>query len=236
MTTVAFRSDNQIVAPILDPSPMPTWIPLLIGLALIPFLLTMVTSFAKFVIVGGLLRQAMGTPQIPPTSVITGLAIILSFQTMSPVIEQAYAAYQAEDGEVNPERLFDVIHDPLLEFLRTNASQEDLAALESMRRPPEASDSAEGDQVATRIQKARHLFTVVAPAFVLTEIGEAFLIGVYLFIPFLIIDLVVSNILLAMGMHMLTPLTISLPIKILLFVCIDGWSLVLGGLIAGYAP
>lgn len=231
------------VAPVTqDENSMVVWVSVLIGLALLPFLLTMVTSFAKFAIVGGLLRQAMGTPQIPPTSVITGLAMILSLHVMSPVIDAAYTRYRTHEGAFDSGVLFDAIHEPLLGFLQANTSQSDHELFLAMSRTTNTSENESGSepgQATTaeddRLAKAKDLLTVAAPAFVLTELAEAFLIGVYLFIPFLVIDLVVSNVLLAMGMHMLTPLTISLPLKVLLFVCIDGWSLVLHGVVSGYS-
>lgn len=256
---------------------MITWVGILIAMGLMPFVFTMITSFAKLVVVGGLLRQAMGTPQIPPTSVITGLALILTVHIMSPVILDAYATFEVEvdrqeavlfEGRDEAIRAGNAMVVPLgvlsplvprawaalrLDLERMSVSEVRLVriAVDSAEAPLAAflrkhTDVRNRDLFRGLLQRlgARtlpeeggrfELVAVYAPAFLLTELTEAFQIGFLIFVPFLVIDLVVSNLLLAMGMHMLSPTTISLPLKLLLFVLIDGWSLVLRGIVLGYA-
>lgn len=217
---------------------MVTWVGILIAMGLMPFVFTMITSFAKLVIVGGILRQAMGTPQIPPTSVITGLALILTVHIMSPVALQAWAGYQAEVAlqgetveEVDRVRMAVVAAEaPMSEFLERHTDVRNVELFRGLLRRLSARSGTMPPQ-----NKRFELVTVYAPAFLLTELTEAFQIGFLIFVPFLVIDLVVSNLLLAMGMHMLSPTTVSLPLKLLLFVLIDGWSLVLRGIVLGYA-
>lgn len=223
---------------------------LLVAMALAPFLLSMVTSFAKLVIVGGLLRQGLGTQQVPPTSVITGLALILTIHIMSPVARQAYDAYQAREAAIaDPEqpteaekslimsrRLesgFIAASTALHAFLEKHAHAENVQLFEGLRlRLSGGVDVAAGAQEVWRgwIQ----LMTILAPAFLLSELTEAFQIGFLLLVPFLIIELVVSNIMLALGMMMMNPQVITLPLKLLLFVLIDGWRLILEGIVIGY--
>ena len=210
---------------------------LLAGLALLPFLLIMVTSFVKVAVVLSLLRTAIGAQQVPPSQVITGLAIVLSAYIMAPVATQTYDIVQPILAEIEqgaaPKTMTSYLGRakeagaPLKGFLVKHAdlAERDLLyelALE-MRAPQEREGLANDD------------FLVLAPAFMLTELKEAFVIGFLLFIPFLIVDLVVANILLSLGMHMLNPTTVSLPFKLLLFVLVDGWYLVVKGLILGYA-
>lgn len=228
----------------MDSSHLANWVGILAALAIIPFVLTMVTSFAKLVIVFGLIRQALGTQQIPPNIVITGLSLILTIHVMYPVAERMVAAYaqtaEAEDGSVG--RALAAAEGPMSEFLVANSSERNRALFRNLRAKLGA---GQGDQLETvaadmgvspdAARRGVDTITILAPAFVLTELVEAFQIGFLIFVPFLIIDLVVSNILLAMGMHMMSPITISLPLKLLLFVLIDGWDVILTGLVLGYA-
>ena len=235
-----------------------TWLLLLVVMALMPFVLTMVTSFAKLVVVGGIVRQAIGTPQIPPTSVLTGLALILSVHIMSPVLVQAWGEFQdlaerepvavTKDGDPTMDRArlaARSTEEPMRRFLEQHSSAGNVDLFRNLRKrlyhaaqrrsaeagtePPRTIDL--GEPTANRLFE---LATVYAPAFILTELTEAFQIGFLIFVPFLVIDLVVSNLLLAMGMHMLSPVTVSLPLKLLLFVLIDGWTLILQGIVLGY--
>jgi len=225
------------------------WIGILAALAIIPFVLTMVTSFAKLVIVFGLIRQALGTPQIPPNVVITGLSLILTVHVMYPRAEEAIARYEslpapaeeASFGTVG--RAMEAAEGPMTDFLERNSTERNRALFRNLRTrlrdgggDDEIRDAAERAGMAPEaVQRAVDTLTVLAPAFVLTELTEAFQIGFLIFVPFLIIDLVVGNILLAMGMHMMSPITISLPLKLLLFVLVDGWETILTGLVLGYA-
>jgi type III secretion protein R len=225
-------------------------------MSIVPFVLTLTTSFAKFVIVLGLIRQALGTQQTPPNMIITGIALILTIHVMWPVGEQAYANYQrleAEAPAVDPTgqdsvsfdrvvRAIRAVHSPMHDFLVKHSDPiyvEQFASLDGqLDANPEAGESTLRSDLKKRYPEAAAAIDdliVYAPAFLLSELTEAFQIGFLIFVPFLVIDLVVGNVLLAMGMQMLTPQTIALPLKLLLFVVIDGWRLVLTGLVSGYA-
>lgn len=205
-------------------------------LALLPFLLIMVTSFVKVAVVLSLLRTAIGAQSVPPNQVITGLAIVLSIYIMAPVGMQIYdevapTVEQFEQSDTRPG--FDEYRDlaartaePLRAFLSKHAhavEKELLFDLAIELRPPEQRD-----------QVGRDDLIILIPAFVVSELKEAFTIGFILFVPFIVIDMVIANILLSLGMHMLSPTTISLPFKLLLFVLVDGWFLVVKGLVLGY--
>ncbi len=209
------------------------------AMALVPFVLIMVTSFVKIAVVLSIVRQAIGTQQIPPTQVITGLAIILTVYIMMPVGLEIYHNSQSVilkemPGGFNMEsingqqlmRLGREAQEPMKEFLIKNAHAKDRIMFYklalNMRKPIDRADMTDED------------FSVIVPAFVISELKEAFQIGFILFVPFLVIDMVVSNILMALGMQMLSPTTISLPFKILLFVLVDGWYLISRGLVLTY--
>jgi len=205
-----------------------------VGLALAPFVAVMVTSFTKIVVVLSLLRNALGLQQVPPNIVINGLAIILSVYVMNPVIVATHDAVQDKLRE-QPEAVMDVDRmlglveagkEPLREFLIRHSTEEERAFfLNGAQRllPKDRRASVSIDD-----------YIVVVPAYTVNELTEAFQIGFLIFLPFLIIDLVVSNILLAMGMMMLSPTTVSLPFKLLLFVFLDGWAKLVHGLILTY--
>jgi type III secretion protein R len=199
-------------------------------MSLLPFAVLMLTSFSKIAVVLSLARSAMGTQQAPPTIVLTGLAAVLSAHIMSPVMERMYDAGQRvyPQMESGAQILSGVIQvtDPLRAFLVKHGSAEDRALFVDLARelrPPE-----EMEQV-----QESDLFVVI-PAFVITELKEAFQIGFLIFLPFLVLDMVIANVLLALGMQTLSPSQVSLPFKILLFVAVDGWSLLARGLILGY--
>lgn len=215
-----------------------------IMIALAPFVAVMITSFTKIVVTLSLLRNALGLQQTPPNIVVNGLALILTLYVMYPVgvrmqdalkasapapgVEQVQpAASGAPGGDVG--RMFGYFNrakEPLRDFLVKHSSGRERAFfLQTARRvlPPERARAiTERD------------FIVVIPAFTVGELTTAFQIGFLIFLPFLIIDLVVSNILLAMGMMMLSPTTVSLPFKLLLFVLIDGWTKLAHGLVLSY--
>lgn len=206
------------------------------ALAIAPFILVMITSFVKIAVVLSLLRMAIGVQQVPPNQVITGLAIVLSIYIMAPVGLDVYAEVrpyidQVESGTLeksvdNYEGLATKALVPVRGFLMKHADEEERLLLYELA-------------LELRTEEQRANITnqdtmVLVPAFVLTELKEAFVIGFILFVPFLIVDLVVANILLSLGMHMLSPTTVSLPFKLLLFVLVDGWYLVIKGLILGY--
>ncbi len=211
----------------------------LAGLALLPFLLILLTSFVKISVVLSLVRSAIGAPQIPPTTVITGLAILLSAFVMAPVAERIWKEVRpvvdsSAGNDVASSKTAEAIveagtraKEPVRDFLLAHAHKRDRVVFADMARRLRAP--------ADRASITDRDLLVVMPAFVTSELKEAFQIGFLLFIPFLVIDMVVSNILLALGMHMLSPTTVSLPFKLLLFVLVDGWILLSRGLLQGYA-
>jgi type III secretion protein R len=199
-------------------------------MSLLPFAVLMLTSFSKIAVVLSLARSAMGTQQAPPTIVLTGLAAVLTGHIMAPVMERMYdvgqAVYQDVGTGAQMISAAGKVTEPLRTFLLKHGSAEERARFLDLARelrPPE-----EADQV-----HEEDLFVVI-PAFVITELKEAFQIGFLVFLPFLVLDMVVANVLLALGMQSLSPSQVSLPFKILLFVAVDGWSLLARGLILGY--
>ncbi|MDR3157683.1 MAG: type III secretion system export apparatus subunit SctR [Zoogloeaceae bacterium] len=210
-----------------------TLIILLSVLALLPFFLMMVTSYVKIVVVFSLVRNALGVQQVPPTMVLNGLAMVLTLFIMAPVGLDTWALIDksgnVEQTVSDPEKLAPMLEaasPPLRGFLQRNTDAQTLAALEHSARRiwPERYHSL--------LEENSFLFLI--PAFVLTELTEAFKIGFLLYLPFVVIDLIISNILLAMGMMMVSPMTISLPFKLLLFVTLDGWLKISQGLMYGY--
>ncbi len=206
-------------------------------LALAPFALIMLTSFVKISVVLSILRNALGTQQVPPNQVITGLSLILTIFIMSPVVEKMYA--QAGDvgnsdaifSEMSVREIFEASkrgREPLREFLQRHVHQKDLGLFFDWARKIAQRNGNNPDEIQA------NEFRILIPAFVTSQLAEAFIIGFLLFIPFLVIDLVVANILQAMGMFMLSPTIISLPFKLLLFVLIDGWILLVKALVLGY--
>jgi flagellar biosynthesis protein FliP len=270
------------------------------GLALAPFVLVMLTSFVKMSVVLSILRNALGTQNVPPNQVITGLAFVLTFFVMTPVVKQMYNDAGSISGskdmfsEASVKSVFEAVgrgKEPLRRFLIKHAHNEDrLLFVELAQRLDESSeahrakaasapatdvsipasgstgsavakpaatstsDAAAGPaaqaapasslpatvqpQSETSATKESPLskddFQVIIPAFVTSQLKEAFQIGFLIFLPFIIIDMVVANILLAMGMSMLSPSVISLPFKLLLFVLVDGWFLIVRGLVLSY--
>jgi type III secretion protein R len=209
------------------------------ALSLIPFALLMMTSFVRISVVLSILRSAIGTPSVPPTQVLTGLAMVLTVAVMAPTAERVYeAAGPALAAATNAkatgaqavaalQAAADRGKEPLRDFLLKHVAAADRASFLALARKmrPEAERASVSDRE----------FAVIVPAFVTSELRRAFQIGFLLFIPFLVVDLVVANLLLALGMHMLSPTTVSLPFKLLLFVLADGWHLVVRGLLEGFA-
>jgi flagellar biosynthetic protein FliP len=193
---------------------------LLTSLTFLPAALLMMTGFTRIVIVLGLLRNAIGTPTAPPNSVLIGLSLFLTFFVMSPVLDQIYErAYQPLNaGAITFEQAIEAGGKPLHKFMIEQTRETDLLLFADMAGITEVSDP---EAVPMR---------VLIPAFVTSELKTAFQIGFSIFIPFLIIDLVVASVLMALGMMMVPPVTISLPFKLMLFVLADGWHLLLGSL------
>jgi len=197
---------------------------LLSMLSLAPAFIILVTSFTRIVIVLSFVRNALATQQIPPNQVITGMALFLTFFVMMPVITQvstdAVVPYLAE--EITFEEAMDLGSAPLRNFMLNNTRPKDLALFMEL---------AEAELPESRADIP--LFTLI-PAFVLSELKTAFQMGFILFVPFLVIDMLVASILMSMGMFMLPPVIVSLPFKILLFVLVDGWYLVVQSLVESF--
>jgi flagellar biosynthesis protein FliP len=201
---------------------------LLTVLSLAPAIMVLMTSFTRLIIVFQFLRQAIGTQQSPPNQVLAGLALFMTFFIMTPVWQQvnqeALAPYLAE--EISFSDAVEKAKVPIQKFMMANTREKDLALFISaagQTRPQNRSEVS--------------LLTLI-PAFVISELKTAFIIGFVLYVPFLVIDMVVASVLLSMGMMMLPPVMISLPFKLMLFVLVDGWHLVTGSLIRsfGVAP
>lgn len=196
---------------------------MLTTLSMLPAMLLVMTPFTRFIIVFGLLRQAMGLQQSPPTQVLVGLAMVLSFMTMQPTFEQVHqesvSPYMA--GELTTGEAYDKFIGPMRVFMLRNTQTEDFEnaiRLSKLSRP----DSL--DEVPS---------AVVITAFVLSELKTAFIIGIKVYLPFLVVDMIVAAVLLGMGMMMLPPVIISLPFKLMVFVLMDGWGLLLFGMVSG---
>lgn len=223
----AVASAQELAA--APPSPLITGIVLAV-LGLLPFLLVVTTSFAKFAVVLSILRSALGTQNVPPNVVLASLALILSAYVMAPVFS-AVGDEVAPMLEMTPEEVRDLdmwperverASSPMRRFLALNAGDSEIALFAELR----------GHEVPADIEDLP--FSVALPAFAITELSEAFQIGFLLFLPFLILDLVVGSVLLSLGMHMLSPTTVSMPFKLLLFVLINGWVVLSESLVLGY--
>ncbi|MGX9786672.1 flagellar type III secretion system pore protein FliP [Janthinobacterium lividum] len=193
---------------------------LMTSLTFLPAALLMMTCFTRIIIVLSLLRQAIGTQSAPPNQVLVGLALFLTLFVMGPVFDKIYTdAYQPyQENKITMQQAMDKGVDPLKTFMLKQTRQADLALFAKMSRSPALQGP---EDVPLRI---------LVPAFVTSELKTAFQIGFAIFIPFLIIDMVVASVLMSMGMMMMSPATISLPFKLMLFVLVDGWQLLLGSL------
>lgn len=202
-------------------------------LALAPSILIMVTSFLRIVIVLSFVRSAMGTQQSPPNQVLIGLALFLTLFIMSPVIEtireDAYEPYRA--GEITQVEALERAEVPLKEFMLKETYTDDLNLFLSIAQDRAGLEIEEAPSNEALMELS---MTIIVPAFATSELRRAFTMGFMLFIPFLIIDMVVSSALMSMGMVMLPPTTIALPFKIMLFVLVDGWGLLFSGLIGSF--
>lgn len=212
------------------PDPL-TLIVLTAVLSLAPFFAVMMTSYVKLVVVLSLVRNALGIQQIPPNMVINGLAIILSVFIMAPVATTTFARLEKEDlSKLNAaaiQRVLTATKEPILGFLQKHTNErEKRFFLDATRKLWTKDAAAAVDQGS---------FLILVPAFTVTELTSAFQIGFLLYLPFIAVDLIVSNILLAMGMMMVSPMTISLPFKLLLFVLVDGWARLIHGVVLTYA-
>jgi flagellar biosynthesis protein FliP len=193
---------------------------LLTSLTFLPSIILMMTSFTRIIIVLSLLRSALGTQGSPPNQVLIGLTLFLTFFIMSPVIDDMYTnAYQPlSANQISTTEAMEKASVPLKNFMLKQTRQADLALYIKMANMPSLQDASNVP------------FTILVPAFVTSELKTAFQIGFTIFIPFLIIDMVVASVLMAMGMMMVPPSIVSLPFKLMLFVLVDGWQLLLGSL------
>jgi flagellar biosynthetic protein FliP len=198
---------------------------LMASLTLLPFLLSCMTSFMRYVIVLSILKQALGTQQVPPSVILVGLALLMTLYTMNPVfgeIGQAITPLLQGNSKASVVDILTVSTDPLKRFMLKQTRQDDVRVFLEIQHK------------AMPNNPMKLNLWEVAPAFMLSELRTAFEIGFVIFVPFVILDLVVSNILMAMGMMMLSPTIISLPFKILIFVAVDGWSLIVRGLVQSF--
>ena len=193
-------------------------------LALLPSMLILMTSFTRIIIVLSLLRQALGTAQTPPNQVLIGIALFLTLYIMNPVLQKIYdeALLPVQNEEISFDVGLDRAIVPLQEFMLGQTREKDMLLFMEMAEQPAVEEMSDIP------------LSVLVPAFITSELKTAFTIGFLIYIPFIIIDLVVASVLMSMGMMMLSPMMISLPFKLLLFVLVDGWGLVTGSIVSTF--
>lgn len=236
---------QDAAAPLANPTgasmPSPTVVQemtAITALALLPFAVMLLTSYIKIVVVLSLLRNALGVQQSPPNQVLTGIALLMTIYVMFPTALAMYKASEDYLSKEPPSELFsaesaqflvgaiDVSKEPMRDFLQRNTLGKHMTSFYQLAYrsfPDEFRKSLKPND-----------FIVLVPSFITTQLKAAFEIGVLIYLPFFVIDLVTSNILLAMGMMMLSPLTIALPLKLLLIVMVDGWTLIIQGLVLSF--
>jgi len=197
---------------------------LLTVLTLAPAIIIMMTSFTRIVVVLAFIRQALGTPQMPPNQLIIGLALFLTFFVMSPFLGDinSKALQPYLKGTVTQEQAFDEVMKPLRKFMFAQTRDSDLKLFLGMGNVVQPKTRADVPSL------------VLIPAFVTSELKTAFEIGFIIYLPFLIIDMVVASVLMAMGMMMVPPVVVSLPFKLMVFVLVDGWQLIIGSLVKSF--
>ncbi len=193
-------------------------------LSLAPSILIMTTSYLRLIIVFHFLKTALGTQSMPPSQLLAGIALFITFFIMSPTFSRINdeALQPLMNNEIKVEDALDKGIQPLREFMLKNVRDEDIALFVEM---------AGIDMPATRVELPTY---ILLPAFAISELRAGFIIGFFIFIPFLMVDMIIASILLSMGMMMIPPMMISLPFKILLFILIDGWSLIIGSVIRSF--
>jgi flagellar biosynthetic protein FliP len=197
---------------------------LLTAMTFIPASILMMTSFTRIVIVMSLLRHAMGTQTAPPNQIIVGLSLFLTFFIMSPTLDRVYneAYVPLSENRLNIMQAGEKAMEPMRAFMLKHTREADIAMFAGVAR-------------ITTIEKPEDIpFRILIPSFVISELKTAFQIGFVLFIPFLIIDMVVASILMSMGMMMMSPIMVALPFKLMLFVLVDGWHLIIGSLVQSF--
>ena len=197
---------------------------LMTTITLLPSLLLMMTSFVRIIIVMSILRQALGTGQTPPNTVLVGLSLFLTLFIMSPVLTDVYqnAVVPYMQQGLSFDKALAAAEVPIRGFMVRQTREDDIALFMQMANK---ADVAGSEAVP---------FTTLVPAFITSELKSAFTIGFLIYIPFVVIDLIVASVLMSMGMMMLSPMMISMPFKLMLFVLVDGWSLILGSLAASF--
>ena len=197
---------------------------LMTTLTLLPSMLLMMTSFVRIIIVLSLLRQALGTGQTPPNTVLVGLALFLTFFIMSPVFDDIYqnALSPYMNEKLSFEKALAKAEAPVRQFMMLQTREDDITMFMQIAQKR---DVVSADDVP---------FTTLMPAFITSELKSAFMIGFMIYIPFVVIDLVVASVLMSMGMMMLSPMIISMPFKLMLFVLVDGWTLLMGSLASSF--
>ncbi|MEA3118267.1 MAG: type secretion protein [Paraburkholderia sp.] len=203
-----------------------------VAISLVPFVAMVATSFAKIVVVLGLLRNALGVQQVPPNTVLNGIAILVTAYVMAPIGMQAMQNMQAmprtqgSNSSVMVLDAFSAAKEPFREFLKKHAHEREkrffMHSAAAIWPKPIAAQLREDDLI------------VLAPAFTLTEMADAFKIGFLLYIAFVVVDLVIANVLMAMGLSQVQPTNVAIPFKLLLFVAMDGWSTLIHGLVLTY--
>ncbi|MEY3652984.1 MAG: Flagellar biosynthetic protein FliP precursor [Pseudomonadota bacterium] len=197
---------------------------LMTTLTLLPSMLLMMTSFVRIIIVLSLLRQALGTGQTPPNMVLVGLALFLTLFIMSPVFDNIYqnALLPYMNGSMPFEKALALAEAPVRNFMTLQTREDDITMFMQIAQKKEIASAAEVP------------FTTLMPAFITSELKSAFTIGFMIYIPFVVIDLIVASVLMSMGMMMLSPMIISMPFKLMLFVLVDGWTLLMGSLASSF--
>jgi flagellar biosynthetic protein FliP len=200
-------------------------------LSLAPSILVMVTAFTRIVVVLSFVRTALGTAQTPPNQVLIALALFLTLFVMTPTFERAYDDGIAPllSGEVSEGEAFARTIEPFAEFMKAHVRSQDINLFADLAGIRPAEGPAKGEE------EAAVPLRVLVPAFIISELRRAFEIGFLVFVPFLIIDMVVASVLMSMGMMMLPPVMIALPFKLIFFVLVDGWYLVVGSLVRSYS-
>jgi flagellar biosynthetic protein FliP len=194
-------------------------------LALAPSIMIMTTSYLRIIIVFHFLKNALGTQQMPPSQLLAGLALFITFFIMAPTWKQVNddALKPLMDGKISIDSAYSKGIEPIREFMFRNVRDEDLELFIGL---------ADMEKPATRSELPTY---IVIPAFALSEMRAGFIIGFFLFIPFIMVDMIISSILMSMGMMMLPPMLVSLPFKILLFVLVDGWNLIVGSVVRSFS-
>ena len=197
---------------------------LMTTLTLLPSMLLMMTSFVRIIIVLSLLRQALGTGQTPPNMVLVGLSLFLTLFIMSPVFDNIYqnALLPYMNGSMPFEKALSLAEAPVRNFMTLQTREDDITMFMQIAQKKEVVSVAEVP------------FTTLMPAFITSELKSAFTIGFMIYIPFVVIDLIVASVLMSMGMMMLSPMIISMPFKLMLFVLVDGWTLLMGSLASSF--